>query len=494
MGVVFGRNYSECKTSEDGKFLNPDNMVLYPVKKGKLDTFPDLYDHWNNYSSLTARSINLEASASFAKFSISGSYSSEHESVKRRQVEDNSATTRVQIRHNLYMAKLQPDSALHPAFKSRLLVIASYVQGNNSKYANFLAEILVRDFGTHYITSTSAGAVIAKVDQLAKKYVGDMKGDKSKVTAAACASFFKLFGGNFSAKFGFSHATGEENVDAYTKNTVYSTVYAIGGPTFTGHFTASQWENQLLDELVAIDRSGDPLHYAITPGSLPEVSGELVFKVAEFVLNATKTYYETNTIKGCTKMDSPNFSFQANQEDGSCESPFNNYTFGGVFQTCSTPLLGSDYWQLVDNDPCESLSQKNPLTSDFTCSYGYEKHLLHANDVPRLCRPPHCYNCYGNFRRCEVTCVYARYETYWCVAKGSVPRNSGYLFGGIYNDGFINPVTQARNCPHKFYPLIFGGKMRVCVSDDYELGFKSSVPFGGFFSCYFGNPLAVGKI
>lgn len=68
-----------------------------------------------------------------------------------------------------------------------------------------------------------------------------MKGDKSKVTAAASASFFKLFGGNFSAKFGFSHATGKENVDAYTKNTVYSTVYAIGGPTFTGHFTASQW-------------------------------------------------------------------------------------------------------------------------------------------------------------------------------------------------------------------------------------------------------------
>lgn len=132
MGVVFGRNYSECKTSEDGKFLIPDNMVLYPVKKGKLDTFADLYDHWNNYSSLTARSINREASASFVKFSISGSYSSEHESVKRRQVEDNSATTRVQIRHNLYMAKLQPDSALHPAFKPRLLVIASYVQGNRN--------------------------------------------------------------------------------------------------------------------------------------------------------------------------------------------------------------------------------------------------------------------------------------------------------------------------------------------------------------------------
>lgn len=494
MGVVFGRNYSECKTSEDGKFLIPDNMVLYPVKKGKLDAFADFYDHWNNYSSLTARSINLEASASFAMFSISGSYSSEHESVKRHQVEDKSATTRVQIRHNLYMAKLQPDSALHPTFKSRLLAIASYVQGNNPEYANFLAEILVRSFGTHYITSVNAGAVLAKVDQLSKKYVGDMKGDKSKVTAAASASFFKLFGGNFTAKFGFSHATGEENVDEYIKNTVYSTVYTIGGPTFTGDFTASHWENQLLDELVAIDRSGDPLHYAITPGSLPEVSVELVFKVAEFVLNATRTYYETNTIRGCTKMDSPNFSFQANQEDGSCESPFNNYTFGGVFQTCSNSQL-DNYEEYTDGDPCQSLSQKNPLTSKYTCSHGYEKYLLYRGWVPRKYRQTDCSYCKPYFLRCEgYQRKYATYETYWCVANGSVPRNSGYLFGGIYNDDFINPITQARSCPHKFYPLIFGGKMRVCVSDDYELGFKSSVPFGGFFSCVFGNPLAVGKI
>lgn len=193
-------------------------------------------------------------------------------------------------------------------------------------------------------------------------------------------------------------------------------------------------------------------------------------------------------------MDSPNFSFQANQEDGSCESSFNNYTFGGVFQICSTPAIPFSYTHYSDKDPCESLTQKNPLTSDFTCSHGYKKYLLYRNQVPRNCLRRFRGYCYDYFSRCVVNFEHATYETYWCVANGSVPRNSGYLFGGIYNDDFINPVTQARSCPHKFYPLIFGGNMRVCVSDDYELGFKSSVPFGGFFSCGFGNPLAVGKI
>ena len=35
--------------------------------------------------------------------------------------------------------------------------------------------------------------------------------------------------------------------------------------------------------------------------------------------------------------------------------------------------------------------------------------------------------------------------------------------------------------------------MQVCLSDDYELGFQQSVPFGGFFSCNTGNPLGVKK-
>ena len=35
--------------------------------------------------------------------------------------------------------------------------------------------------------------------------------------------------------------------------------------------------------------------------------------------------------------------------------------------------------------------------------------------------------------------------------------------------------------------------MQVCVSDDYELGLPQSVPFGGFFSCNTGNPLAAKK-
>lgn len=480
MGVVFARNYSGCETSDDGKFLIPDNMVLYPVKNSKVERFAEFYDHWNDYYSVTTKTINAEASAACKKVSISGSFSSEFQSVKIHQVEDKSVTTRVQIRHDLYKAKLEPGSALQPAFKSRILEIASHLQHNNTAFANYLAQSLVRDYGTHYITSVNAGAVLAKVDHLTKKYAVSIEGEKNKITAAASLSFFQLF----SAKMSYSHSTEKQNMDEYENNTVYSTIYTFGGPPFRVNFSISQWENQLLDELVAIDRAGNPLHFSISTGNLPEVSENLVFEVRDVVKRAIKQYYQRNTIKGCTKLDAPNFSFQANFDDGSCKKPGNRYTFGGVYQTCQ--FVGHP----VDN-PCEPLLQKNPLTSDYSCSAEYEPILLHQGSTPHSCRRE-CHSC-GVFwlsTCCQEICANAFYETYWCVAKGQVPHNTGYLFGGLYSHMITNPVTEARSCPLKFYPLRFGLTMHVCVSDDYEMSSEEAVPFGGFFSCNNGNPLS----
>ncbi|EDO37879.1 predicted protein, partial [Nematostella vectensis] len=481
MGAVSAMNYSLCRSSDDGKFLVPDNVFLYPVKKSKVNTFAEFYDHWNNYSSTTTKSINAEAKASFGFGSVSGSFSSEYESVKKHQVEDKTVTTRVQLRHVFYTAKLQPDSPLQPAFKDRLLEIASHLQHNNTAYASFLAQVLVRDFGTHYVSSVDAGAVLAKVDHLTKKFVADSNEDKSKITASASASFFHFFGASGS----YSKSTDTKTLDEYTKATVYSTTYTYGGPPFRVNFTINEWEDKMLDELVAVDRSGDPLHYTITPGSLPELCEQATFQLAAVVKNAIKQYYIHNTIKGCTKMDSPNFSFQANMDDGSCQSPTNNYTFGGVYQTCQTDGSPS-------SDPCAPLAQKNPLTADYTCTPGYEPVLVHQGRTPQSCHKD-CHRVWLFFKRCSVQCGFGSFSTYWCVAKSAVPANSGYLFGGLYSDVLKNPLTQDHSCPLKFYALKFGATMKVCVSDDYELGYQQSLPFGGFFSCNAGNPLAFKK-
>lgn len=478
MGMVTYRNYSQCKTTEDGKYLIPDDTFVYPLKKSNAEVFAEVFDHWTNYSSTTSTSINVEASGSFGFGSISASFSEEHESIKKHQVEDKAVTTRVQLRYVMYKVRSQPDGPLQPVFKTRLLDIAAQLQLNNTAFANFLAQLLVRDFGTHYVTSVDAGAVLAKIDHLKYDFVSKYAEQKNKVTASAGASFF----GAFSVKGSISHSSDSSLLDEYTKSTTFSRVLTYGGPPFRANFTLDQWEDDLPNNLVTIDRAGDPLHFAVTPGSLPEISQNLAFQLATVVERAVLQYYKHNTYKGCTDSDAPNFSFQANLDDGSCRSPYNNFTFGGVYQTCQIQDSPS-------SNPCGALLQKNPLTAGYSCPVNYDPVLLHQTGTPTTCHRD-CHSCWLFFKCCHTDCGRALVSTYWCVAKGKVSVNTGYLFGGLYSDKVINPVSQDHRCPLKFKPLRFGATMRVCVSDDYELGFKFSVPFAGFFSCAVGNPLA----
>ena len=124
MGQVFFYNYSTCSVSNDEKYLLPDSVFLLPILQSKVDLFSEYFNHWDNYTSTTAFSINLNVG--FAK--INGKFSDEYNTVKSQQVNSNSKTTRVQVRNRLYTIKQQPDSQLHPTFKSRLVDLARNIQ------------------------------------------------------------------------------------------------------------------------------------------------------------------------------------------------------------------------------------------------------------------------------------------------------------------------------------------------------------------------------
>ncbi|KAL4830309.1 hypothetical protein H8958_018531 [Nasalis larvatus] len=119
------------------------------------------------------------------------------------------------------------------------------------------------------------------------------------------------------------------------------------------------------NHLVAIDRSGLPLHFFINPNMLPDLPGPLVRKVSKTVETAVKRYYTFNTYPDCTDLNSPNFNFQANTDDDCCKGKMTNFSFSGVYQKCT---------QLSENRDvllCQKLEQKNPLTGDFSCPSDY---------------------------------------------------------------------------------------------------------------------------
>ena len=397
----------------------------------------------------------------------------------------------MQVRHALYKVKTQPDSPLHPTFKARLFDIAANIQNNNTNYAHYLSELLVRDYGTHFVTSVEAGAVLSQVDHINSELFTTYDFSKQSVTASAGGNFF----GQVSLGASFNYATSEENQEGYLKNRTSSEIFSWGGPPFRPNFTITEWENGVRNALVAIDRSGDPLHFAITPSVLPEMPESTIKEVAKFVFKAIKLYYKVNTRHGCTDPHSPNFDFQANVNDSSCTPENTNFSFGGIFQTCEhTPWTTED---LCFGGP-EPVNQVNPLTGETNCPSKYIPILLHSGNYSHPTTKQVCHrSCSFLFFNCHTTCAtvpggvsIVNYKAYWCAALGRVERNSGYLFGGYYTSTTANPFTGTPTCPRYFFPLHFGEDTQICVSDDYELGEPYSVPFAGFESCIAGNPLA----
>ena len=112
--------------------------------------------------------------------------------------------------------------------------------------------------------------------------------------ASASASFFGTFGASGSV----SHLNKHTVSDTYTKNVMDSKVYTYGGPPIRENFSISYWEENLPNNLVAIDREGDPLHYLITTEALPELPEDIVFKMSAMVLKSLQRYYKNNAITG----------------------------------------------------------------------------------------------------------------------------------------------------------------------------------------------------
>ena len=488
MGHVHFHNYSSCKLSNDGKYLLPDNVFLFPRHGTTVDRLSTFIDHWNKYTSLTASSINTHS----GPFPFVGrTYSHDYMSVKSRMYNDDTITARVEVRHLLYKVQLAQDSQLHPGFKSRLFEIIAHLQNNNTDLVHYLAELIVRDYGTHYVTSMDAGAVMSQTDHIQSNYSSN-----SSITSLVSANFYRKF---FSGHI-YANMSVDINTDDYESELKYSTFCTHGGPPFE---TYSDWQQGIADALVAIDRSGEPLHFAITPSSLPEIPETTVQELSEILFSAIHRYYKVNTREGCTDRSSENFNFQANLDDGSCKPPVTNLSFGGVYQKCSVdPKFNTEDLCTGGPNPAQ---QVNPLTDDFSCPENYVAIKLHTGKVTHVTQKgvdhKECHNCHWLLRCCKYVSVLtsfvsqATYEAYWCAALPGteVPENSGYLFGGVYTSSTNNPVTGAKSCPHYFYPLHMGEDIQVCVSSDYEQGAENSVPFAGFDSCLVGNPLAADR-
>ena len=495
MGQVHLYNYSTCKVTEDGKYMIPDSVYVIPLQEGHYKFYADYFDHWDNYTSITSSRVNVGFGASFfgGLFKIGGSYSKEKQSVKANQVNYNSKTTRVSFRNRIYAVHLDASAELHPKFKSKVYEIAASVQNNDTGLAQYLAELIIRDYGTHYVTSVEAGAVFAKLDSISETYSNNV--DKTIATSAASFSFpilqtFKLSG---SFDLGYGRMTSQENVQAYQSNLKRSEIFTIGGASFTPDLNLTTWLNDIPNKLATIDRTADPIHFAITPTQFPELPPPTVRVVADFILEATDRYYRLNTKPGCIDPKARNFDLQANFGDSSyCDVSVSHIdmVFGGLYQTCR---------HTGRENLCKDrkIEQVNPQTGGYNCPDGYTAVPLYSGKHSYRGAYTSYYRTCNFWRKCKtksrstIETSHADYETFWCVVINTPRHYRGYLFGGYFTPSSSNPITGTHSCPPYYRIQKIAVDVSICVTNDYELGAAHATSFAGFHSCRIGNPLSV---
>ena len=75
----------------------------------------------------------------------------------------------------------------------------------------------------------------------------------------------------------------------------YSEVVTVGGHPLKPNLSLTDWEQGVPDALVAIDRSGDPLHYVVNPTTLAELPEPTARQLAHLVEKVINKYYRINT-------------------------------------------------------------------------------------------------------------------------------------------------------------------------------------------------------
>lgn len=241
MGPVFDVSYKTCRMTPDDVYLMPDGMISLPVKKIYLDRSASFYESLDQYLQTTSQSINLDASISgateYGVYDVSGSYSQTYQEVKRNFIEEDSSMFHTRLEYQAYNLPSQFGAKFHPVFMAQLLNIDEAIKNNLTRKAQYLSQLLIRNYGTHVITQAKVGAIIEQEDYVNSIFQKIVDSTLDEMRASASASFYGMFTGMASVSQAKSVNT--TTVNQYNTIVRYSKVRTIGGPDVNQLLTAT---------------------------------------------------------------------------------------------------------------------------------------------------------------------------------------------------------------------------------------------------------------
>lgn len=215
---IFSTKFDKCKTTPDGHFLIPDNVLAVPVQEIFVDRKAKSYKFYSDVEKENIRGDRHE----FGSIVGGGSFSTGNQEIKKQFANGNTMMLEAQIGYKAFIFILEAEE-LDVAFNIKIDEIIDSLNSGLPILAKYQAECIIRDYGTHVVNKALTGASMKY-----KAFVrinGSHTQDTEKIESEAAITFFGLIGGveklmfeNHSSKNGF-----EERAQ-------YSIIETKGGP------------------------------------------------------------------------------------------------------------------------------------------------------------------------------------------------------------------------------------------------------------------------
>lgn len=235
MGPIFLTSFDQCRTTPDDIYLIPDDMVTIPIKKIRLDRSASFYSSFQDFTMSESQTINIDVSASHWHVTVSGSYSQTHIETKKQFFSERSSMFHTKLEYHAYDIPDQLGSTLHPIFLAQLDDISNAIQNNMTRRAQYLSQLLIRNYGTHVITQAKLGATITQEDYVDSNTQFTETSSLDQMRASASASFYTMF----KASVSIDKTLNTTQQNQYSNSLRYSKVRTVGGPDVNQLLTAT---------------------------------------------------------------------------------------------------------------------------------------------------------------------------------------------------------------------------------------------------------------
>ena len=127
--------------------------------------------------------------------------------------------------------------------------------------------------------------------------------------------------------------------DQFSYNTTNSHIFSYGGPMYrVGNFSLTDWENGVLDHLVAIDRSGVPLYSVINTNNVPELPDSTLLTMC---IKLSQSTTRLTPLLAVQTPQAPSLIFKPMWTMARAKRRIMAYFFGGMYQTCHCKNISS---------------------------------------------------------------------------------------------------------------------------------------------------------